>query len=54
MPNSPPPNFFDKLLHNRFMIRLAEWEPTGWKEAMIIIALLTAYLSGWLDTLWPF
>jgi len=53
MPNSPPSNFLDKLLHNRFMKWLYHWEP-GWKEAMIVIALLTAYLSGWLDTLWPF
>ena len=29
------------------------WEP-GFKEAMLIIALLAAYWSGWLGALWPF
>lgn len=30
-----------------------QWEP-GFKEAMLIIILLTAYWSGWLGAIWPF
>jgi len=53
MTDSSQSDFLDKLLHNRFMKWLYHWEP-GWKEAMILIIILTAYFLGWLETLWLF